>query len=265
MKVGRILNMKILIKMKKVLLSLYIVSALFSGCSSKERNSTINTSEKTQESSEVKYLPLDENAYEILATDHNNTVENYYVLIKNTVIDKNSLQIFVNKFRQEYCKNQCSINIVDSKEIYPLITKYPLQGKEYIKVADHFVAMSDFSVNDIWMYPYQDIQYKEYGGKNWKKNPPSDIRREEASTRSSYKSRIIKECLSATSEDNFKELNRISNRRDENALIGMINAGKVHVLKSGTSINVIDRGFGKKLIETPEGLRVWVSSEFISE
>lgn len=250
--------------MKKLLL-LLIISVLINGCSLKDRTSKAEASKNRQESSEINSIPLDANSYEILGTDHNNAVENYYILVKNISTDKDSLQIFVDKFRQENCKGQCNISIVDSKDIYPLIRKYPLQGKEYIKVADHFVAMSDFSVNDVWMYPYQDIQYKEYGGKNWKKEQPKDISEKIVANTSSYKSRINTECLSATSEDNFKELNRISNRKDERALIQMINAGEVYVLKSGTSINVIDRGFGKKLIETSEGLRVWVSSEFVSE
>jgi hypothetical protein len=46
-----------------------------------------------------------------------------------------------------------------------------LGNKDYLKVADHFVAQSTFDMNDVWLYPFQDIKYKELGGKNWKKKP----------------------------------------------------------------------------------------------
>jgi hypothetical protein len=53
-----------------------------------------------------------------------------------------------------------------------LIDSYPLVKNDYLKMADHFVASSSFDApNSIMWYPFQDIQYKEYGGKNWKKEP----------------------------------------------------------------------------------------------
>jgi hypothetical protein len=51
-----------------------------------------------------------------------------------------------------------------------LVTKYPIEGKEHIKVADHFVAMSSFDAMDVWMYPYQDFKYNSEE-KIGKKNP----------------------------------------------------------------------------------------------
>ena len=60
----------------------------------------------------------------------------------------------------------------DSKEIYPLCKQYPLEGNDYILVADHFISESSFDCpNEIWWYPYQDSLYKKYGGRNWKKEP----------------------------------------------------------------------------------------------
>lgn len=50
------------------------------------------------------------------------------------------------------------------------MTKYPLRGEEYIKVADVFVYSLAFD-GTYSFYPFQDIQYKEFGGKNWKKEP----------------------------------------------------------------------------------------------
>lgn len=66
---------------------------------------------------------------------------------------------------------QCNINIIDAKDIYPLITEYPLDGKDYLYVADHFVAIVTFDDTSVWMYPYQDSKYRDLGGKNWKKEP----------------------------------------------------------------------------------------------
>jgi hypothetical protein len=50
------------------------------------------------------------------------------------------------------------INLIDDSSIYPLITKHPLDGSEYLKVADHFVAMVYFGTNDVQIYPFQDIK-----------------------------------------------------------------------------------------------------------
>ncbi|PKP51943.1 MAG: hypothetical protein CVT92_11175 [Bacteroidetes bacterium HGW-Bacteroidetes-1] len=113
---------------------------------------------------------LDPNSYEILKTEHNAAVENFHVLIKFSDFDKDMIFDFVKKFRNENCTRNCNVLVYDTKSILPLIDKYPLQGKEYIQLADHFVAMSTFDAPNLksW-YPYQDFQYKDYGGKNWKK------------------------------------------------------------------------------------------------
>jgi hypothetical protein len=47
--------------------------------------------------------------------------------------------------------------------------KYPVSDKEYLKLADHNIASSIFDMPEVWMYPLQDIKYKELGGHNWKK------------------------------------------------------------------------------------------------
>jgi hypothetical protein len=113
---------------------------------------------------------LDPNSYEILNTEHNVAVMNFHVLIKFSDFDKDKIFDLVKKFRNENCARNCNIMVYDTKSILSLIGKYPLQGKEYIELADHFVAMSSFDApNSKSWYPYQDFQYKEYGGKNWKK------------------------------------------------------------------------------------------------
>jgi hypothetical protein len=119
---------------------------------------------------------IDTSTYQILGIDHTAVVENWYVLVKNIPARKEELAAFVKGFRSEYCKKASNINLIDTADVYPLIKKYPLEGKEYISVADHFIAVSSFEdvdTGNVWMYPFQDIKYKEYGGNNWKK--PSGV------------------------------------------------------------------------------------------
>lgn len=60
--------------------------------------------------------------------------------------------------------------LFDDKSILEIIDKYPLTKDEYLKYADCFIAESNSETPEyISMYPYQGLQYKEYGGRNWKK------------------------------------------------------------------------------------------------
>lgn len=109
--------------------------------------------------------------FETLATNHNSTVENFHLAIKNVLSDEFALQKFVDKFRSSSCKKDCNIQIYDDSSVKSLTTKYPLNDNEYLHLADHFVAWSMFDAHEVWIYPFQDIKYKELGGKNWKKKP----------------------------------------------------------------------------------------------
>lgn len=115
---------------------------------------------------------LDPKEYEIMKSGRKPTVQNFHVLLKHSDFDKNYVYQFIKQFRKENCTMSCNIYIYDSKLILPLVDVYPLTGEDYIKLADHFVSMSTFDASEIrdW-YPYQDFKYKEYGGKNWKKEP----------------------------------------------------------------------------------------------
>lgn len=127
---------------------------------------------KNSTNEEIVIEKLNSKDYEILKTNHTPSVQNFHVLIKQKGFDKETVFLFVQRFRHEYCSKNSNVYVYDSKSILPLIDKYPLEGSEYLKLADHFVSMSTFDAKDIksW-YPFQDIQYKEYGGKNWKKEP----------------------------------------------------------------------------------------------
>jgi len=115
---------------------------------------------------------LDTKEYEIMKTRHKQTVENFYVLLKHPNFDKHYVHYFVKEFRKEHCTMNCNVFVYDSRLVLPLVDIYPLGNKDYIKLADHFISMSTFDATEVrdW-YPYQDFKYKEYGGKNWKKDP----------------------------------------------------------------------------------------------
>lgn len=115
---------------------------------------------------------LDSKDYEIIKTSHDSSVQNFHVLIKQKEFDNETVFQFVKRFRHEHCTMNCNVFVYDSKSILPLVDKYPLEGKEYLNLADHFISMSSFdAVNIKSWYPFQDLRYKEYGGKNWKKEP----------------------------------------------------------------------------------------------
>lgn len=218
------------------------------------------------------YTPLDKNTYEILGTNHYPTTENYCVLIKNIAIQKDTLQKFVDKFRREYCKKQCNIDLLDNKSAYPLIYKYPLDGADYLLVADHLVASSSFDYNSVQMYPFQDSLYKKLGGKNWKKEPiQSEViteKKQESNTQKSVETasvwKIKEECLAAIDESKFSELNKVCNRHDQNALMSMINAGYVKVLNTSDKIEMIDYGFAKSKVKLENGQMYFVANEFVT-
>jgi hypothetical protein len=118
-----------------------------------------------------KRTSLEPSSYKILEIDRQQIVDNYYILIKDIPIEIEYLNVFIEQFKEQYCKKASNIYLLDDIIAYPSIKKYPLDGPEYLEVADHFVAWVIFDTDDVDMYPYQDIKYKELGGKNWKKEP----------------------------------------------------------------------------------------------
>ncbi|MDR1581901.1 MAG: hypothetical protein LBS55_01350 [Prevotellaceae bacterium] len=100
--------------------------------------------------------------YKVLGTNHKETVENWYLLIKDVPLDTESLSAFVKRFRTENCKKEATIYMVDDASIYPLIREYPLNDEKFLKVARHFIALAVFDTNEVWKYPYLDES--EYPG-----------------------------------------------------------------------------------------------------
>lgn len=130
----------------------------------------ILTNEVSNNSTNV--IPITKDDFEIIKIEEEKLVTNFYVLWKGEMISQQALSDFDKRFRKEYCIGSCNVSYYDTKSIKSLIDVYPLSQKEYLKFADHFIGMSTMdSPAEIWYYSYQDIKYKEYGGKNWKKDP----------------------------------------------------------------------------------------------
>lgn len=78
---------------------------------------------------------------------------------------------------------------------------------------------------------------------------------------------VAKECLSAVSEDDFAELNKVCNRKDESRLKEMILSEKVFIIKPTNDCKLIEAKFGKYKIRVKvdwdKEIDLWVASEFI--
>ena len=78
---------------------------------------------------------------------------------------------------------------------------------------------------------------------------------------------VVQECLSAVSEDDFAELNKVCNRKDESRLEEMILSEKVFILNPTNECKLIEAKFGKYKIRVKVGwdkeIDLWVASEFI--
>lgn len=118
----------------------------------------------------IKGVDLSKLKYETILTSENNISQNHHILLDISNLTKEDIKSFVYQFREKNCSS-CTVNIYDTKAIKNLIGKYPLKNAEYIKFADHFVASSTYDAPKlVSFYPYQDFQYKEYGGKNLKED-----------------------------------------------------------------------------------------------
>lgn len=110
--------------------------------------------------------------YEIMLKTMNRVSTNYYIKNITCKLNEPDLYAFAKAIHKQVSGNSRNINIYiySSDKVKDLMTKYPLRGEEYLSVADVFVYSLDFE-GTYSFYPLQDIKYKEYGGKNWKKEP----------------------------------------------------------------------------------------------
>ncbi|MDT3402257.1 hypothetical protein [Mucilaginibacter terrae] len=116
-------------------------------------------------------ITIDPKEYEVIVTDHRPAVQNFHVWLKRKRFDEDYVFAFTKAFRKKHCSMQCNVAVYDSRSIKSLVLVYPLNDREYLRLADHLISLSTFDAVEVrdW-YPYQDFHYKELGGRNWKKN-----------------------------------------------------------------------------------------------
>jgi len=64
---------------------------------------------------------------------------------------------------------------------------------------------------------------------------------------------VTSECLAASNETNMNEMSRVCNRKDEPALMKMIERGQVYVLKGGTNVRLVKGGITMSTITVLDG------------
>lgn len=74
---------------------------------------------------------------------------------------------------------------------------------------------------------------------------------------------VTQQCLSATSERAYDELNKVSSRRDEAALSYMIQRGEVFVINTFDKGKMVKHSFGKCLVDIEGKGKVWIATDFI--
>lgn len=111
-----------------------------------------------------------DDSYHIVKTINNGSIDNIYVVYTGSETTIDIARALVRKIREN--TGSSNIYVFDDEKVIPLFNIYPLKNADYIRVADNFICMSSFDLPlSVAWYPYQDFQYKEYGGNNWKKEP----------------------------------------------------------------------------------------------
>ena len=102
--------------------------------------------------------------YQILFSRNVGNLTNYYVLLLWDEFTEESLSDLADYVKEkESPEGSCNIHIYDSKDILPLMEKYPLESDEYVLVADHLVFTRAFDGTNAY-YPLIDWYYKQCGG-----------------------------------------------------------------------------------------------------
>lgn len=107
--------------------------------------------------------------YKILYKEVQGNITNYYVQNISCVLTQSDLLQFAKALKKDFNCN-CNIYIYEDASVKNLMTKYPLKGDDYLKVADKY-AFELFFDGTYGFYPFQDVQYRDLGGSNWKKAP----------------------------------------------------------------------------------------------
>lgn len=93
---------------------------------------------------------LKEDDFEIIDTNHQAKVENFYVLYKGADRSDKKLNAFVKKFREMYATMNANVELYDSAVVKPLLKKFPLNDKEMEVMREHSIGMSTFDAPDFF-------------------------------------------------------------------------------------------------------------------
>ena len=93
---------------------------------------------------------LREDEYEIIDTNHQPKVENFYVLYRGTDRSDEKLMAFVQKFREMHATMNANVELYDSVVVKPLLKKYPLNDAELKIMRAHSIGMSTFDAPDFF-------------------------------------------------------------------------------------------------------------------
>jgi len=91
---------------------------------------------------------LKEDEYEIIDTNHQAKVENFYVLYKGTDRSDEKLVAFVKKFREMHATMKANVDLYDSDVVKPLLQKNILNDEETRIMRKHSIGMSSFEAPD---------------------------------------------------------------------------------------------------------------------
>lgn len=92
--------------------------------------------------------PLPSDSYEILQTDHNHTVENFFVLYKGTLTDNATLSKFIKKFREMHATKPSNVYLFSHRINKDLYTKYPRNYEEDKLFEKYLIGQSFFDYGD---------------------------------------------------------------------------------------------------------------------
>lgn len=93
---------------------------------------------------------LREDEYEIIDTNHQQKVENFYVLYKGTDKTEEKLTSFIKKFREMYASMDANVELFDSVVVKPILKKYPLNSEEIKIMREHSIGMSTFDAPEFF-------------------------------------------------------------------------------------------------------------------
>ena len=94
--------------------------------------------------------PLKNDLYEIIDTNHQAKVENFYVLYKDADRSEERLTAFVNKFRDMHATMAANVELYDSMVVKPFLKKMSLNDAELKIMKEHSLGMSTFDAPDFF-------------------------------------------------------------------------------------------------------------------